>query len=235
MWTGTLDQGPADVERLEPLLAPDERARAARFRFVRDRDRYIAGRGQLRLLLARYTGMPAATLVFRYGAFDKPALAGSGPQFNVSHSAAVLLIAVTAEHEVGIDVEIDTTDLARERIPERFFSPGEVRTLRGLPEAAQAQAFLACWTRKEAFIKARGDGLSLALDSFDVTLSPGQPAALQRTAWSRSEPKEWCLNDLTDVDAGYVAAVAVRSTVPLAIGRFQLPSIQETLSEQETR
>jgi 4'-phosphopantetheinyl transferase len=235
VWAGTLELPAGAVERLHGLLSPDERERAARFRFDRDRNRYIAGRGQLRLLLSRYTGTPPAELAFRYGAFDKPELTGGGPHFNVSHSGAVLLIGVTPDHEVGVDVELDSTDLARERIPERFFSPEEVRTLRSLPEALQARAFLACWTRKEAFIKARGDGLSLALDSFDVTLAPGQPVAVRRTAWSQNEPKEWCVIDLSDVNAGYVAAVAVRSTDPLGIRRFDLPSIGMTLSEQETR
>ena len=117
---------------------------------------------------------------------------------------------------------------------ERFFSPSEVATLRALPRDLQGRAFLACWTRKEAFIKARGDGLSLALDSFDVTLEPGQPAAILRTAWSGTEPTEWRLSDLSDEDAGYVAAIAVRSSRPIAIRRQLLPITEsESSSEQE--
>src|SRR5207249_4674498 len=111
---------------------------------------------------------------------------------------------------IGIDVELDDADFARERIAERYFSPAEVRALRSLPADDQPRAFLTCWTRKEAFIKARGDGLSLALDSFDVTLAPGAPAALMRTAWCRDEARRWCLEDLSDRRAGYIAAVAMR-------------------------
>jgi len=235
VWHGTLAQPPEAVADAASLLSDDERARAARFHFERDRRRYIAGRAQLRLLLARYAGGRAEALDFDYGAFDKPFLAGAELHFNVSHSAETLLIAVTRAGEVGVDVEVLGRDLAREQIAERFFSPREVAVLRALPFETQGTAFLTCWTRKEAFIKARGDGLSLALDSFDVTLAPGQPVALERTAWSQDEPRKWCLTDLSDTDAGYVAAVAVKSTRALAIGRHELPGLKQALSEQENR
>jgi 4'-phosphopantetheinyl transferase len=235
VWHGTLAHAPATLAQAASLLSDDERERAARFVFDRDRLRYIAGRAQLRLLLSRYLGEPAASLRFAYGAFEKPYVPGCGLQFNVSHSADILLIALTRAGELGVDVEALGTDLAGEQIAERFFSPREVAVLRALPSELQATAFLTCWTRKEAFIKARGDGLSLALDSFDVTLAPGQPAALERTAWSQDEPRKWCLADLSDVDTGYVAALAVHSTRALAIGRYELPGVQQALSEQENR
>ena len=92
-----------------------------------------------------------------------------------------------------------------------FFSPSEVTALRSLPADLQPRAFLTCWTRKEAFIKARGDGLQLALDSFDVTLDPFSPPALLRTAWSPEEPQQWSLHDLSDPERGYIAALALRS------------------------
>src|SRR5438874_1805737 len=111
----------------------------------------------------------------------KPRLALPGPRFNVSHSGPVALYAFSWNGEVGVDVELDRPELARERIAERFFSPAEVATLRGLPAELQPHAFLTCWTRKEAYIKARGEGLSLPLDRFDVSLHPDEPAALLRT------------------------------------------------------
>jgi len=211
VWRTSLERPLETVERMHRLLACDERHRADRFRFERDRSRYIVGRALLRCLLARYLGSGAApeNLVFEYGEFGKPMLRG-GPSFNISHSGTVALYAFSSLAEVGIDVEIDDGDLARERIAERFFSPAEVGVLRSLPTQVQTRAFLRCWTRKEAFIKARGDGLSLALDSFDVTLAPGTPARLLRTAWSSEEPGQWCLRDLSDRKAGYVAAVAIR-------------------------
>jgi len=219
VWRAWLEQPAAVVARLHGLLAADEADRAARFRFARDRDRYIVGRGLLRTLLGRYVQRPPADLRFGYGAFDKPALTISGPQFNVSHSGAVALFAFAADIEIGIDVEIDDANFATERIAERFFSKAEVGVLRSLPIEVQPHAFLSCWTRKEAFIKARGDGLSLALDSFDVSLAPDAAVALLRTAWSAAEPAQWWLHDLSDESRGYIAAVAMRSGARRIVSR----------------
>lgn len=219
VWRASLDQPVPVTRHLHTLLAADEVARAARFRFERDRNRYIVGRGLLRTLLGRYLQRPPSVLRFEYGAFEKPRLAGDGPQFNLSHSGSLALFAFTDDVEIGIDVERDHVDFARERIAERFFSPAEVRVLRSLPEPLQPYAFLTCWTRKEAFIKARGDGLSLPLDSFDVSLLPDAPAALLRTAWSAAEPAQWCLKDLSDASRCYVAAIAMRSDGRRVISR----------------
>jgi 4'-phosphopantetheinyl transferase len=236
VWHGTLEPPPAVRDRFAALLSSDEAQQAGRFRFERDRTRYIAGRAQLRLLLGGYLGVAPVGLAFRYGQYGKPELTASELQFNLSHSGPQMLVAVTRIGDVGVDIELDTTDMAREQIAERFFSPAEVATLRGLPAACQPRAFLACWTRKEAFIKARGDGLQLALDSFDVSLAPGQPVAIVRTAWSHSEPTEWSLIDLSDGLAGYVAAVAVRSAAPVRIVRRALPAIsRDDLSTEEKR
>ena len=211
MWRASLDQ-PADVvSGLSVALCSAERDRAARFRFERDRARYIVGRALLRRLLGGYLGMAPDEVEFRYGAFEKPFLVCDGPWFNVSHSGPVALYAFSSAAEIGVDVEEVQRDFSRERIAERFFSPAEVTALRSLPVSDQPCAFLRCWTRKEAFVKARGDGLSLALDSFDVSLDPDAPAALLRTAWSEQEPVEWGLEDLSDLAAGYIAAVAQRA------------------------
>jgi 4'-phosphopantetheinyl transferase len=215
VWHAWLDQPAAVVAHLHGLLATDERTRAAAFHFAPDRHRYIVGRGVLRSLLGAYTGRAPGELEFRYGAFDKPQLLGPGPQFNVSHSGAVALLAFIDGVEVGVDVELEGgEEFPRERIAERFFSAAEVGVLRSLPAHARPRAFLRCWTRKEAFIKARGDGLSLPLDSFDVTLAPDEPPALLRTAWSDTEPPEWWLQDLSDPARSYVAAVALRGRAP---------------------
>jgi len=119
-----------------------------------------------------------------------------------------VLYAFSHTFEVGVDVELLRPDAADRGVPERFFSPGEVAELRALPESDQAQAFLACWTRKEAFLKARGDGLTLPLDSFDVTLRPGEPAELTRTAWAPEERSRWQLVDLSEAARGEIAALA---------------------------
>jgi 4'-phosphopantetheinyl transferase len=211
VWEASLARSAAQTALLRDLLSPDERDRADRFRFDRDRDRYTAARGMLRILLGAYLGRPPASLTFDYGRFQKPALRGGGLSFNLSHSGPVALYAICAGGEVGIDIERDDADFARERIAEHFFSTSEVQALRSVPQALQARAFLHCWTRKEAFIKARGDGLSLALDSFDVSLKPGYPALLLRTAWSEVEPGRWTVRDLSDPERGYIGALAIRS------------------------
>jgi 4'-phosphopantetheinyl transferase len=227
----SLDAPREERERLFELLSADERERAARFHFARDRDRFAVGRGALRALLAAELGTDPRELRFDYGPQGKPALAGDELQFNVSHSGGIALVAIAHRGELGIDVELDSQDLANEQIPERFFSPAEVTALRSLPARLQPRAFLTCWTRKEAFIKAKGDGLSLPLDSFDVTLEPGVPAALLRTAWSEEEPSQWRLVDLSG--RGTVAALAVRGHHGAVVvsdwrGEHDPPSIRES-------
>ncbi len=212
VWRTCLDQE-ADVSaRLESLLSDDELARARRFRFPRDRARYVVGRGLLRSLAGRYVGVHPSRIRFQYGAHGKPTLAGDGPWFNLAHSGATAVYAFSASFEIGVDVELLDAAFAGDAIPERFFSPREVATLRALPAADQPRAFLTCWTRKEAFLKARGDGLTLALDSFDVTLAPDEPAAVVRTGWSPEEPARWQLVDLSDSERGHVAAIAAPAT-----------------------
>jgi 4'-phosphopantetheinyl transferase len=219
VWQATLDRGREAVEELHGLLSSDERARAARFRFARDRDRYVVGRGLLRRLLAGYLGIEPVAVAFRYGAHDKPELDGRAPAFNVSHSGPVGLFAFVNVGEIGVDVELDREQPDHEQIAERFFSPAEREALRALPAALRSYGFLSCWTRKEAFVKARGDGLSLALDSFDVSLEPAAPPALLRTAWSRDEPRRWRLVDLSDPGRGYVASLAVHSDAGPLVSR----------------
>lgn len=232
VWRCSLARRPAEVARLRELLAADEHARADRYRFERDRSRYIVGRATLRLLLARYLDAEPAELEIGCGEFEKPYL-GGGPSFNLSHSGPVALYAFAAAGELGIDVELDDADLSREHIAERFFSPAEVSVLRSLPAEAQPRAFLTCWTRKEAFIKARGDGLSLPLDSFDVTLAPNVPSALLRTAWCAEEPAEWAIEDLSDRRAGYIAAVALRGEIGNVVEREIVDTIEGSMPGQE--
>jgi 4'-phosphopantetheinyl transferase len=212
VWRASLDAETEVSEMLHRVLAADERERARRFRFERDRSRYVAGRGLLRVLLGRYVGCNPGDIRFTYGQHGKPRLDRNGPWFNVSHSGPLALFAFSSSVEVGVDVELDDADFSRDLIAERFFSPAEVKVLRSLPDSLQPRAFLSGWTRKEAFIKARGDGLSLPLDSFDVTLAPGQPVAILRTAGSGDEPTEWSLMDLSDPERGFIAAVAGRTS-----------------------
>ncbi|HEX8557463.1 MAG TPA: 4'-phosphopantetheinyl transferase superfamily protein [Pyrinomonadaceae bacterium] len=209
VWRVTPLTRPADeVAALRALLSEDEAARADRFRFERHRGHFIVARAALRRILGRYLGSPGRLLRFGYNEYGKPSLAHPTLRFNLSHAGEVALLAVTSGREVGVDVEAIRDDVEGEKLAEHFFSPGEVETLMSLPEAARARAFFDCWTRKEAFIKALGSGLSHPLDAFDVSLAPGEPAALLRTRADSREAARWTLREL-EPGEGYAAAVAV--------------------------
>lgn len=212
VWRAAANPTDLALESLRHTLAPDEQARAERFFFPRDRDRFILRRGLLRILLGGYLELDSGRLHFTYGAGGKPALAplfrGAQLRFNVSSSAGLVLYAVTRGREVGVDIEAVQPAIARERIPEHFFSPGEIAALRALPVDAQVEAFFACWTRKEAYVKARGEGLVQRLDSFGVTLIPGEPAALLCARDGAEEASRWSLQALAP-GRGYAAALAV--------------------------
>ena len=204
VWATALDRDPGGLARLRESLADDESARAARFHFERDARRFVVARAVLRDVLGAYLGVAPRDVRFVYGPRDKPALAppfdAAGVQFNVSHSGEIALYAVTLHRQVGVDVEQvrPLPDLAV--LAERNFSPTERGALLALPAARRPPAFFACWTRKEAYVKARGDGLRL-LKSFEVSVDPGeeQPAL--------SDP-EWSLHSLRPAP-NLLAAVAV--------------------------
>ena len=207
VWLATLDDYPADS--LKVLLAEDELSRAARFHFDKDRTHYIVARGWLRKLLAAYLSIGAGELRFSYAEKGKPALAESqrgSLNFNLAHSHGMAIYAFSRRREVGIDIEFIREDLADEKIAERFFSPQEIDVLGKLPADLRKQAFFDCWTRKEAYIKARGEGLSMPLDEFDVSLRPGEAPALLRNHKEPAEITRWSMQSVT-VPAGYVAAL----------------------------
>jgi 4'-phosphopantetheinyl transferase len=212
VWRAVLDVPESQVRNLWYTLTADERQRAERYVFQKDRTHFVVARGLLRVLLGRYLRQDPRHLHFTYGPHGKPALATdtgrASMHFNVSHSHGLALYAITRGREVGVDVERIRPAVVQEQIAEHFFSPREVIVLRALPPPLQAPAFFACWTRKEAYIKAKGDGLTLPLDQFEVSLAPGEPAALLRTAWDPQEAAGWALQDLAPAP-GYRAAVAV--------------------------
>ena len=210
VWQTLLDL-PDVVERhLETYLSKDERDRADRFHFPHDRAHFVAARGALRHLIGLYLNRPPQSLDFHYGPKGKPALQDPSIdlQFNVSHSGGRALIAFASQRAVGVDIERVRPETPVEEIAERFFSVREVEVLFDLPASERRAAFFRCWTRKEAFIKARGDGLSLPLAQFDVTLTPDEPTALLRTAWNPKEVLQWRLFNL-DPAPNYMGALAV--------------------------
>jgi len=183
VWRADLDGEKMELCRFEETLAPAERARADRFVFGQDRDRYVAARGALRELLGRYLNCSPAHVKFDYNSKGKPSVRAEfnkpSVQFNISHSHGLALLAFALGRNLGIDVEFVRPEYPADEIAERYFSPQEVMELRVLPPAMRAEGFYLCWTRKEAYIKARGQGLHIPLQSFNVSLTPGQPERLE--------------------------------------------------------
>ena len=215
IWRVFLDQCAPGIQDLYQTLTPAERVSVELFYFDADRQRAILRRGILRQILGRYLSLPPHRLQFHRTEYGKPFLtANSGGQwlrFNLSHAGNLALYAITRHRAVGVDVAHMRPEFL-EGLPEQLFSLTEVSQLRSLPPLAQVQAFFRCWTRKEAFIKARGDGLALPLDQFDVSLRPGEPARVVATRWDPAEAAKW---SLAEVEPGpeYAGAVCLRGSL----------------------
>jgi 4'-phosphopantetheinyl transferase len=209
VWRVPLNQNP--ISEMREVLSLDERARAERFRFDKDRNQFIESRAALRLLLSQYLNVSPKELSFSFSAHGKPVLANglsnSGLRFNLSRRDGLALIAVTRNRDIGVDVELVRADLPVFEIAAVSFSENELRTLRSLPESQQAAGFHNCWTRKEAYVKARGEGFSFPLKQFDVSLTPGAAASLLEVRGSDTEVDRWTMQALS-VGEGYVAALA---------------------------
>jgi 4'-phosphopantetheinyl transferase len=213
LWRVDLDAVGVDESRWQEILSTDESARASRFHFVRDRQRFVASRALLRTILAAYLATDPKDVSFSYSMKEKPSLgtahAVSDITFNLSHSGGIALLAFTRGREIGVDVEQVRSDSDLEAIARRFFSRHEQKQLGDLVPEARIEAFFRCWTRKEAYIKATGDGLSLPLSQFDVSLAPGEANALMATRPDTSEAQRWFLREVP-AGTGFIAAVCVR-------------------------
>lgn len=211
VWRVALDVDAAIVQSLFATLCTTEKQRAERFHLKLHCDRFIVGRGVLRQILANYLYIQPSEINFSYNSYGKPSLVALDQKplrFNLSHSQELALIAVTQSCDVGVDLEYIRSDFPCEEIAQRFFSSTETAAMRSLPRQLKTTAFFTCWTRKEAFIKATGKGLSLPLHKFDVSLIPGEPAKLLYTAWDESEAQRWTLQEIIP-HVGYVGAIAV--------------------------
>ncbi len=209
VWLAFLD---APDSRFEGMLSPDERQRAGRFHFQSDRDRFIARRAILRILLGCYLGIEPESVRFSRGEKGKPVITGITNRellhFNLSHSENMAIYAFSPDHEVGVDIEQMRDNIEMTRLVERFFSDREKEEWRTLPESQRREAFFSGWTRKEAFTKATGDGLTMPLDSFDVSLAPGEPARLLGINGEAEAALKWTMRDLRPA-ADFAAALAV--------------------------
>jgi 4'-phosphopantetheinyl transferase len=207
VWRAFLADEYVQARHLDAVLSDDERARASRFLSPQERDRFISARGILRSLLGQYLQCPAAAVQFTYETAGKPRLRtldrDPAIRFNVTHSGDLAAYAFTRNREVGVDVEAVRSDGSLDELAERFFSPYELAELRSLPPEVHNEAIVLCWTRKEAYVKARGSALGILLDSFHVSLTPGKPERLVS-----DDSHRWMLRSFFPAD-GYVGAVVV--------------------------
>ncbi len=212
VWRASLAAPEFAIQDLQGILTKEEAERAAHFHFERDRNHWIVARGILRILLSRYLSTDPAQLQFNSNAYGKPFLAfpalSNQLQFNVSHSQDLALYAFAYNRQVGIDVEYKRADVNYEALAKVSFSPNEQASLHSLPYDLKQEAFFNCWTRKEAYIKARGKGFSIPTDIFDVSFLPGEPAALLQNREDRREITRWSLQEL-EPGTGYAGALAV--------------------------
>jgi 4'-phosphopantetheinyl transferase len=216
-WRLRLDPPDEVVTALLAPLAPDERERAGRFAFARDRRRFVVTRAALRVLLAESCHLGPADVRLVYGAHGKPALAPGTPgptvHFNVSHSQDLALLALGGDGPLGVDVEALRPLRDRAAIADRFFTPAEASVIASLPDPEQDLAFFLCWTRKEAVLKAVGDGISLGLDRYQVACRPGEPARVLEVDGRADLAAEWTMIDLR-VAPGFAGALALRGSAP---------------------
>lgn len=239
VWQASLDLSDPELERLNNTLSMDEKQRAERFVFEKDRQHFIAARGILRDILSRYTKIPAHELVFAYTEHGKPFLSldtekckksllplrgkGGAPnfqlQFNVSHSHGLALYALTLNKAVGVDLELVNTELDGLSIAQRFFTEREAKVLANLPQYLQQQYFFNYWTLKEAVVKAIGSGLFLSLDQFEVSCLPGKLPVLTEVQGSVDKAADWTICFL-EVKEGYQGALAVLSKIK-SLGVFK--------------
>jgi 4'-phosphopantetheinyl transferase len=213
VWHVDLDAGVPAALALAPRLPAEERTRAERYRFARDRERFLAGRVALRGVLAAYLGGAPEGVALRQSPFGKPVLQGDhGIEFNLAHSEGCALLAVARRRRIGVDVEALRLGQSGMDVARRFFAPAEVARLSATPAEARALTFVRCWTRKEAYVKARGEGLSLPLQQFQVPLAPDATRALMASVDGPDEVARWSLRELVPAP-GFLGALVVEGPI----------------------
>ena len=212
VWCASVDLSKQHLLKLAQSLSREERERADRFYFAKDRDRFIAARGIFRFILSSYLSIGPSQLRFGYGPYGKPMLIPSDGSkrlcFNMSHSHGLALYGITRNRELGVDLERVASDFSIEEIAKQFFSAQEKSELSALPPSKKMRAFYACWTRKQAYIKARGEGLSIPLDQFDVSVNPEESAPSLHIRGKPEEGCRWFLTSFTPCP-DYMAVLAV--------------------------
>ena len=227
LWRVAMDGSAGHLSGYAAVLSDEERIRAERFRFDRDRNLYVLSRGALRLLISGYTGLRSDALAFRFGSQGKPALdADSDLEFNLSHSGGLCVLAFARKMRIGIDIEAKARDVAFLDLAERFFAPAERKAIAVMQPDQIRDAFYAVWTRKEAYIKALGEGVTHGLDNFTVSVRPddlepevnSQRDAMARDRWKliSFEPRSGFAGALA-VEGGSQAILALEYGGPGAV------------------
>ena len=206
VWQCSIKSPPMTVEKLAKLLSQEEKSKVERFHFQRDRDRYILGRGLLRILLGHYLARDPQSLIFVYSDRGKPLLKGETLQFNISHSGDFIVYGVSRDRPIGVDIEQIRPLPDAVKLAERFFCQAEWEKIKDLPSFSTSRAFFTAWTRKEAFLKATGEGIA-GLKDVEVSLLPDEPAQIYRIGGKVAVGwKLWPI----DLEEGYVGAVVVK-------------------------
>jgi 4'-phosphopantetheinyl transferase len=216
VWRVRLDHPPISHEHLAGVISTEEHRKANAYRFDRLRRRYIVSHGMLRMILGNYLDLEPADIPFGFEPNGKPQLAGSvanGLSFNMAHAQELMLVAVTDGRAVGVDLEFCRPIPEADQIAARYFSTAEYADYQNLDLDDRVNGFYRCWTRKEAFLKATGSGLSFPLDRFRVSLSPREPARLIDVTGDAQMVGQWYLAELRPA-SGYIAALAVESRTP---------------------
>jgi len=214
VWELSLTLDAEILNRGRSILSPDERERADRFHFAQDSRRFTAARLGMRTILSEYLDIGPQSVSFAYSEKGKPELAAAhlqALQFNLSHSHEHALLAVALGNKIGVDIEYIKSEVNADDIASSYFSPHECDILRHLSADQKLEAFYACWTRKEAYAKAKGAGLSLEFKSFDVTFGPHDLPALSRAEDRVDQHLRWCFYNL-EAPPQYVAALVVEGS-----------------------
>jgi 4'-phosphopantetheinyl transferase len=225
-------RSPELVSRYYGLLAPDERQRQQQYRFQRDRDQFLLARVLVRTMLAHFSGYPSQDFRFESNAHGKPRVSDPPEfpfQFNLTHTAGLVACALTSQHDIGIDAEDSGRSVSSLELARRFFAPAEVAALECEPPERQAAAFMQFWTLKEAYVKARGQGLSLPLEDFAFHIAAGQEPEISFVDGFQDDPEGWQFSQRWLKDR-FAIAVAVRlpRSAPLDIDWREVVPLADT-------
>ena len=212
VWRICLNVQDQNPNKFSHILSEDEANKAEKFHFDADRIRYTVMRVTLRIILGNYLKVAPGNLEIAHSHHGKPYLTNTikntDLQFNISHASNLGLIAVAIDRHIGVDLEMVQKESSIESIARRFFTPGEAELLLSLPALLQPEAFFTCWTRKEAFVKAQGEGLSIPLDQLEVSFYPNDTPKLLRVGNDPGESSQWSMFHL-EPGEGYVGALVV--------------------------